>query len=293
MSSSWKYLARQAMRKSAEIRAKHRLGASEPICIYDLCQKESVMVQFIPVSMEGLYIRENKTILLGSMRPLPRRNFTCGHELGHHIFGHGSRLDQILNADKSSDRRTDPDEFLVNTFAGFLLMPSLAIRKAFVSRGWNVKSPTPEQIFTIACSFRVGYETLVNHMVYSAEIISGLCGTQLLKTKPKQIKKSLLGAEDSNSFIIADSLWSLPTLDAEVGTLLLLPFNTYAESDVIIPHGEVKHGQIFIANRPGIVNCLNSNWSIPVRIARKEFAGLLKFRFEEEINNDRYCSITC
>jgi len=41
--------------------------------------------------MEGMYYRGDPArIVIGARRPLSRRNFTCGHELGHHIFGHGS-----------------------------------------------------------------------------------------------------------------------------------------------------------------------------------------------------------
>jgi Zn-dependent peptidase ImmA (M78 family) len=289
MNINWKTLARQAMYKSVEIRAKERLGTVNPICVYDLCKRLGVSVRFVPVSMEGLYIRETPpTILLSSLRPLARRNFTCGHEIGHHVFGHSSLLDEILEETGKSNT-PKPDEFLVNTFAGFLLMPVIGIKKAFTLRNLEIGLTTPEQFFTIACSFGVGYETLLGHLAYSLKILAPTKAESLAKVKPKQIRNRILGFSSDNPLIIADRYWSLPTLDAEVGTLLLLPHKTEAENNAVVPQTEYSMGRIFIANRPGIVkiNSVDSGWTITVQISKKEFAGPIKFRFAEEVTNEK------
>lgn len=285
MNINWKALARQGMHKSVEIRAKERLGTINPICIYDLCKRLNISVRFVSVSMEGLYLREELTILLSSLRPLPRRNFTCAHEVGHHLFGHSSLLDELLE-DAGKKNTIKPDEFLVNTFAGFLLMPVLGIKKAFTSRNLEIGRVTPEQFFIIACSFGVGYETLLRHIAYSLQILSPTKAESLAKVKLKQIRNNILGFPSDDPLIVADNHWSLSTLDAEVGTLLLLPDKTeiFAGSDVIVPKQDNHLGRIFRANRPGItkVSC-NDNWQVDVRISKKEYPGLDKFRFEEEV----------
>jgi NTP pyrophosphatase (non-canonical NTP hydrolase) len=57
-------------------------------------------VRFLPTNMEGLYVAgEKPVILLSSPRSLSRRNFTCGHELGHKIFGHAKCLDVLMRRD--------------------------------------------------------------------------------------------------------------------------------------------------------------------------------------------------
>ncbi len=76
-------LARQAMYKSAEVRQKAGIANNQAISIYDLCHKLGITVRFVDISMEGMYLGGQKpTFLLSALRPLPRRNFTCAHELG-------------------------------------------------------------------------------------------------------------------------------------------------------------------------------------------------------------------
>ena len=45
--------------------------------------------------MEGLYLRQEKPEIWIGLRPLVRHTFNCAHELGHHVFGHGSTLDEL------------------------------------------------------------------------------------------------------------------------------------------------------------------------------------------------------
>ena len=283
MTINWRALAQQAMHKSVDIRAKERLGTSSPICIYSLCERLNINVRFVDVSMEGLYVRDDPPIiLLSAFRPLPRRNFTCAHEVGHHVFGHSSYLDEVL--EDTGKKATKPDEFLVNTFAGFLLMPILAVKKAFAQRKWEVSTATPEQIFVVACSFGVGYETLIGHLAYSLKIITPQKAESLAKIKLKQIRSSILGFSFDGPIIAADKYWSLPTLDAEVQTLLLLPHKTEASNDVITPQTDHPQGRIFLANRPGTVDiCGEDGWQVRVQVSKREFEGLIKFRFLEQI----------
>lgn len=85
------------MLKSIEVQKEAGLALNSPICIYDLCDRLNVTVRFVDISMEGTYYKgENPRILLSALRPLPRRNFTCAHELGHHVFGHGSTIDDLI-----------------------------------------------------------------------------------------------------------------------------------------------------------------------------------------------------
>ena len=281
-------LAQKAMLKSIEIRTQLGFSLNSPICIYDLCDKLKVKVRFVDINMEGMYIKgEEPKILLSSLRPLSRRNFTCAHELGHHIFEHGSTVDELKEGVDESNTFS-PDEFLVDTFAGFTFMPPLAVRKAFVSRGWNFASATPRQFFTIACSFGVGYETLIKHMTYTLKMVSHSQASLLLKSSPKAIRKDILGQTSTDPLIIADLQWSLPILDAEVGSNLLLPSMAESAKDTITIQEELPLGRLFRANRPGLVRvyCPDSNWAIFVRISRFQFTGLSQYRHFEDVEDE-------
>lgn len=281
-------LVQQAHQKAIEVRRKAGFDNKSPLCIYSLCDKFNVRVRFTDISMEGMYFREaNPVILLSALRPLPRRIFTCAHELGHHVFGHSSTMDELLGESESS-KTFQPEEFLANSFAGFLLMPILGVRKAFVSRGWDVVSATPEQIFTVACSFGVGYETLITHMVYTLKRLAPPKASLLLKTKPKAIREKVLGRPSSDPLIIADADWSMPTIDAEVGSLLLLPTGAEAANDTISLEENHRKGQLFKANRPGIVRvyCRDTGWAVFVRVSRYQFIGLSQYRHLEGVEDE-------
>lgn len=281
-------LAQQAMLKSINIRKQAGLDLKNPICIYDLCDRLKVKVRFVDINMEGIYLKEEEPqILLSALRPLNRRNFTCGHELGHHAFGHSSTVDELIE-DLEKAKIFYPEEFLADTFAAFLLMPTLGIRKAFTSRGWHAASATPLQIFTIACSFGVGYKTLISHMTYALKMINRTKAESLLKSTPKSIRQEVLGRTSAEPLIIADKNWSLPTLDAEVGSLLLLPSKAEATNDTITIQENHPQGYLFRANRPGIVRvfCHDTKWAVFIRVSRYQFVGLSKYRHLEEVEDE-------
>ena len=101
-------LATQAMQAATATRAKATLDQTRPICIYGLCETLGVTVRFNNINMEGMYQRGLPSrIHLSARRPLPRRNFNCAHELGHHVFGHGLSIDELRE-----DAKTQPWEVL-------------------------------------------------------------------------------------------------------------------------------------------------------------------------------------
>jgi hypothetical protein len=281
-------LANQALLKSIDVRLEGKRDLMSPICIYELCDEHQVQVRFVDINMEGAYVANtNPLILISALRPFPRRTFTCAHELGHHIFGHRSTVDQlIVNQEKT--KGVDPNEFLVDCFAGFLLMPTLGVRRAFVSRGWSPKDATPVQIFTIACCFGVGYETLLNHMTYSLRMIGEDIGKTLLKKPLPSIRKEILGIPLSDPLVVADEKWLLPTIDVEVGTRILAPANATGTSKLLTMEQDLAAGRLFRADRPGIerMYCPKTNWAVFVRISRFQFEGLSKYRHFEEVENE-------
>ena len=56
------------------------------------------------------------TVILSSLRPPGRRAFTCGHELGHHVSGDGTRVDQLVG--QWQPPTFDSREFAADCFAG-------------------------------------------------------------------------------------------------------------------------------------------------------------------------------
>lgn len=128
-------LARHAMQATIDVRFKIGAGLEEPICAYSVSERLGVRVRCVEISMEGIYSQTPlPRILISALRPLVRRHFNCAHELGHHVFGHSSTLDE-LNETLEAYNNQSPEEFIADSFAGHLLMPVLGIRRAFARRG--------------------------------------------------------------------------------------------------------------------------------------------------------------
>lgn len=281
-------LAVQALEKSLEVREEYGYDFRSPLCAYELADRASVKVQFVDdVSMEGVYVALTKpTILLSSLRPLARRAFTCAHELGHHVFGHGSTIDQLR--DDVERGIFSPNEFLADTFAGFVLMPAQGVKRAFAIRGLAAPTATPEQVFAVASSLGVGYQTLIGHMEYSLRYIKTPRANLLRKSNLTQIRRRLLGFSATEPLVMADQHHAHGTLDAEVGMLVLLPHGAAADSNGIEPLQDTPNGTVFRAIYPGLVRVSlpDHDWGVVVRVSRKEYAGLAKYRHLEEVDGD-------
>ncbi|MDB5415367.1 MAG: hypothetical protein JWR10_3702 [Rubritepida sp.] len=281
-------LATQAMQAAAAIRAKAKLDQVSPICIYGLCETLGIAVRFNNINMEGMYQRGlPPRIHLSARRPLPRRSYNCAHELGHHVFGHGSSIDE-LREDAKARPWEDPKEFLADAFAGFILMPIIGLRRAFSVRNWLPEAATPEQIFTIACEFGVGYSTLLTHLSAGVDILSRGRSADLQRITPKALRINILGALTPEPLIVADRHRSAPTLDAEVKTLLLLPPATEVVGGGLAFERDLASGRLFRAIKPGIFQARADDWAVFIRIAPVQkdqpygYVGLAQYRHLEE-----------
>jgi Zn-dependent peptidase ImmA (M78 family) len=270
-------LAEEALEKTLEVREEAGLPFSAPVNIYDICEKltPKVRVRFAEYSMEGFYERSARPLIeVSALRPLGRRVFNTAHELGHHALGHrGMRLDQQIG-DGLADPKSSPEEFSANAFAGFLLMPKQAVRKAFAARRWEIPRARPEQIFTVACHFGVGYTTLVNHLAFALNEITRDRASELGKVSLPSIRQALIASDGSERLWVADAQYAMTTLDTEVGTTLLLPRGTRPEFDHLRHEADLPNGRAFTAARPGIIRVEGEGeWAIIVRIAREQYTG--------------------
>ena len=281
-------LATQAMQAATATRATAKLDQTEPICIYGLCETLGIVVRFNNINMEGMYQRGSPPrIHLSARRPLPRRTYNCAHELGHHVFGHGSSIDE-LREDAKAQPWEDPKEFLADTFAGFILMPIIGLRRAFAVRGWTSETAMPAQIFAVACEFGVGYATLLTHLSTGVNMLSRGRAAALRRVTPKALRMEILGALTPEPLIVADYHRTAPTLDTEVQTLLLLPPDTEVTRDGLAFERDLAAGRLFRAMKPGIYQARAGAWAVFVRVAPIQkgepygYLGLARYRHLEE-----------
>lgn len=279
-------LARQALAAALKLRQQHNIELWEPISIYDLAQDMGIEVRFLDVpSLEEIYLKTTipRKIIVSSLRPSVRQVFNCAHGIGHSVFNHGDTYHELA-AKAQSGTQFDSDEFLADTFAGFLLMPKVCVSRGFADRGLDPKSSEPSNFYAIACWLGVGYSTLIDHMVLSLRMLSLSRGESLKKLTPKQIRSSILGYEITEDLIIVDSHWGGRAIDVQVGDLILLPAGTESEGQCITFHKSHPQGVIFQAISPGIGRVFhwNNSWAGYVRVAKRDFVGRACFRHLED-----------
>lgn len=285
-SANRRSLLREGMMAAIQTRLQLGMSANEPLCIYELCHKLGIKVRFVDINVEGMYQRgADPRIMVAAKRPVARRAFTCAHELGHHVFGHGSTVDELEDERAKNDSER-PEEILANSFAAFTLMPTVGVRHAFASRHLVASKATPVQIFCIACNFGVGYATLVNHLAYGINDISPLRANELLKSSPKSIRAQLLGKPSDAPLVVADAQWNAKTLDIEVGSHLLLPKTIAVNEGVVETIADYGSQVLYRAVATGIRRAHEANgWATFIRVCREKYIGMAAYRHLED-NDD-------
>jgi hypothetical protein len=283
------HLYKKALIKADEIRAELGLNMFQAVNVYDACIHLGISVRFLDINMEGMYVKQeggtNPTILISNQRPFPRRAYSCAHELGHHVFGHGFKIDAL--SESGSEGSNDADEFLVDCFAGSFLMPIAGIQAEFTKRNWVISKSSPIDFFTVCSVFGTGYQTMITHCKANGLISSDKAIT-LSKLKPSTILKSIISADISNSYFkIIDRQPQLALIDLEVTNYIILPEDILIEGDHLKKIKETNFGTAYQAVKPGIVRVysVNGTFNSFVRIQNILYSGLAEYRHLENIND--------
>lgn len=281
--SDWKGLSRLALRGALETRRKGQVSKDTPVCVFDLAERLGLEVRFCAgASFEGMYAKGSNTVLVPSLRPPGRQAFTAAHEMGHWYFGHGSRIDEV--PEFAPDNRNDPEEWMANLFAAYLLMPSWAVESSFTRRSWTPETCTQLQLYTIASELGVGYETLIQHLRWSLRLITPAQAEELADTTPKALREKLIGKVDTKHLVLVDTAWMTGNLDLQVGYAALLPAGAVVEGAGIAVLGDVPAGRLVQGLRPGLARVFleGREWAKFVRVSRADFEGRSLYRHLED-----------
>ncbi|MBD3343355.1 MAG: ImmA/IrrE family metallo-endopeptidase [Candidatus Lokiarchaeota archaeon] len=289
MISQRRKLARQALVKALQIRQAAKVKITDPICIYDFVERFGVEVRFESLpSMEGMYSKSPRpVIILNVERPSVRIFYNCGHEFGHHVFNHGYKIDELIENRKHKNNFY-PDEFLVDCFSGFLLMPKIALQNAFKIRNWEPNSLNSLQLYSLACYFGVGYSTLITHLRHALGILDPIIAQELIKYQPNKIKRDIIGEIEGENLIIIDQHWQKRPVDIQVGDLSIAPLGTFQEGNCVSKVQTNNQWEVFKGIKQGVGRLVNPKikWSAFVRVTKKNYVGLGKYRHFEEPNDE-------
>jgi Zn-dependent peptidase ImmA (M78 family) len=91
---------------------------------------------------------------------------TAAHELGHHVLGHGSTMDERVDPDLGGLGGPWPDEEkLAEAFAAWFLMPLPAVHSAMRRTGID-QPAAPEHVHQIACWLGTTFVGTARHLVH-------------------------------------------------------------------------------------------------------------------------------
>jgi len=181
-------LSLRAAAHAEHVRIKCNVQRTAALDPFQVAEMRGCEIRFMSLpSLEGVYSPTPKSVIvLGSQRPAGRRAFTCAHELGHHEFKHGARIEE-LNASRFQASK-NPDEFVADMFGAFLLMSQGSIRRALKDRQIQPDRFQPGHAFGLASFFGVGYSTLIEHMTWTLRLLQPKQRETLLKIQPKELK---------------------------------------------------------------------------------------------------------
>jgi hypothetical protein len=271
--------------------------------------------------MEGMYVKQTlhgvaPHILVSAIRPAGRQAMTAAHELGHHVFGHGTHIDQYVKGigtigctvsptslgSDSSANCFEPEEFLADAFGAFFLMPKSAVERGFATRGLAASTSTPLEVFSVAGWLGVGYTTLVHHMCSSLKLISWARAQELITAKPKALRERVVGQSFSEDVYIVDAAWTGRPLDLKLGDVAIVPTQTSVEpttgrfssaprSAPGLITSTASGLTMFASTGVGVGRLVGTDWAVFVRVAAREYAGRNLYRhFEDDSTDDAVSS---
>jgi hypothetical protein len=280
-------LAYEAAQEAAAVRDASGLDQDTPISIYDAAEATGTIVRFLDINMEGIYEQGPPSrLLLSPHRPLARRAFNCAHELGHHCFGHGSTIDELKTAIEKQRQADIPEEVIANAFAAHILMPAIGIERAFNKRNLSPATASPLQIYSVACDFGVGYNTLLTHLALGLDELSLSRLRQLQSWGPQDLRHQLIGRADPSTLVVLDQHGETQQIDIEVDFCVVAPSGSSSSNEGLVLEQRMTNGDLFRAMRRGLTRLRLPTRVVDVRIMPKKYVGLARFRFLEDDLND-------
>ena len=270
-------LATRAVLAAGRLRRGLGIRPADAVCPFDMAEQLGAAVRFWALpSLEAAYFSEYDLIVIGSDRPAGRRRFSCAHELGHRSFGHGSHVHRVHERRAASA----VEEYLADRFAAALLMPKLAVENAFARRGWSAGAIAPAELFVISQELGVGYTTLVDHLAITLGTLTPVHAASLRRTPLPRTRAKLAGYQRTGDVVVLDEHWSRPTVEVEVGDLLVVPDGTTMAGLALRREACARH---INAVSPGTATLqLPSGLAPVVRVARPAFTGVARYRYLDE-----------
>lgn len=275
-----KIRATQIASKAMKVRKRFlSAGPHLPICPYALCEAMGFDLRFVKIpSFEGMYVAELNKVLISAERPEGRKRFTCAHEIGHHVLGHGTVIDEMLEC--GSDKKEEQE---ADFFASMLLMPSSAITRALNRFQIAAENLTPDNAYILSKYFGVSYKAFVAHIHSNLRLILYKHYQNLNKAKLADIRFSISGLTTKNQVFKIGNWWDEKPIEMEVGDIIVSKAKLSIDGPQILVRKDAENNFIYEAIAAGITRIQkDDDWSCFIKVSRYKFQGMYQFKYEEE-----------
>jgi Zn-dependent peptidase ImmA (M78 family) len=167
--------------------------ATFPIDVYAAIAAADVMLMWRPLPRAfGLYLDNPGSrpgiLLNNQLEPAVQRH-TAGHELGHHLLGHGSRVDVDLDLFETTRRGWTEPEKAAEAFAAWFLMPRRAVLAAMRALGRTDLS-RPEEVYQLSLLLGTSYRSTARHLL-NLRLCSREQSRSWMAVPPNRLKQRL------------------------------------------------------------------------------------------------------
>lgn len=191
------WVKRRAALAEARMRATRlhqRMGTpmDRPVDVFALTQRLGVWLAAQPMdNTYGFYLHDNEAsgIVVNSRHPEVLQRYTCAHELGHHLLGHGSHTDDQATVEAGAEVAVR--EHQAQAFAAALLMPGPLVNRTLRGLG-AAAGPTAADIYLASRDLAVSYTAMVWGL---AELnkLDRRTAASLAQTGVRRVKDALRG----------------------------------------------------------------------------------------------------
>jgi hypothetical protein len=189
-----------------------------------------------------------------------------------------------LDADAPNLDSNVEEEFLADRFAAALLMPKIAIDAAFSRRGISLVRASGPDFFRVAQDLGVGYTTLLRHLQISHHVLSRAAADRLCNLKLANLRRYFVGTDSPRDVFVLDEAWGTRAVDLETGDTLVAPRGTVVVGECLVDNPRLG---TFSASGVGeACATLAGGRSVKLRVSRRGFVGLAKYRYLEEDFDD-------
>lgn len=188
-------------------------------------------------------------ILVSITYPLSVQRFTAAHELGHLWMRHSPSVDREEDllpralVDQTDGLAVTEEEVKAEAFAAHFLMPMRRVSERIEGLGLTRNHlKLPDTVYELSLWFGVSYSAMAWHLV-TLKMIDRPAVLRLLDTKPKEIKREVLGHDVSIDW--HNDVWSLSVkhsgqvVHARVGDALTITLPSHASGGYLWDTGTI------------------------------------------------------